>query len=458
MAESDARAEVTAPTSKDQRKHTRLVVLSGSIGQFVEFYDFVVYAYLSTTIAKLFFPSNSELSGILIVFGVYAVGFAARPLGAVVFSHLGDRHGRRGVMTAILMCMGLSTLAIGLLPTHASIGAAAGVLVIIFRLVQGFSAGAEATGSNAQVAEHAPANRRGFLVSCTYTFATIAPVVVALVVLVVTNIMSPESFESWGWRIPFLLGGVISIAGILVRRQLKESPAYLAAKSRETPHKEKVPAAEVFQGYLRPLAFVFLVAASAGLGYYLLTGFMVTYMKTSVGLTSNQALISNSIALLVGFVAAPIFALISDTVGRKPVVLTGIALVALSSVPCFMLISSGSLGSAIAGQTLFVLASSVFAGPVGILYLELFPTRVRFTGAAIGLNAAYVVFSGTAPFVSTWLVEAAGTVLAPSFYTATLALIVFVACIWMPETSKRSLTDDAAFAKQAVRPASPVVS
>lgn len=423
---------------------TRRVVTSAAIGQFVEWYDFVVYAYTASVVATLFFPADDRVASLLATFAVYAVGFVMRPFGGLLFGHLGDRLGRRGVLAVVILLMGGSTAGIGLLPTHAQIGIAAPLLLVLFRLLQGMSAGGEAMGSNALVAEHAPAHRRGLYVGFTYSFANLPAVFAALFVLLLTNIMTAEAWQSWGWRVPFLVGGVISLVGLYIRTQVDESPAFRT--TQQAQRVSRAPILTVLRDQRRPLGYAFTMAALSGLGFYTLTGYFATYLAESVGLTENASLTSNSIALTVAFVTMPLAGLASDRWGRRPVMVAGAALSALLALPAYLLASVGNLASAVAGQSLLAFALGVFFGPVGVVFLELFPTRTRYSGAAIGYNAAYVVFGGTAPLFSTWLIQVTGSLLAPAVYMTILAAAVCVVATKLPESYRASLVhaEDAA--------------
>lgn len=422
-----------------RRPRVRRVVTSAAIGQFVEWYDFTVYAYSAAVIAQLFFPAEDPVVGLLSTFAVYAVGFVMRPVGGILFGHLGDKGGRRGVLALVILLMGGATLAIGLLPTYQQIGVAAPVLLVTCRLLQGLSAGGEAMGSNSLVAEHAPTNRRGLFVGFTYSFANVPPIFAALLILLLTNVLATDAYSSWGWRIPFLVGGVISFIGLYIRRHVEESPAFEA--TREAKRVTRIPAVSVLRDHAKPLAFTFAMAALSGLGFYTLTGYFVTYLTQAVKLPSNAALLSNSIALTIAFVAMPLAGLASDHLGRKKVLAAGALLSAVVAMPAYVLAGQGTLAGAIAGQALLALALGIFFGPVGIAFLEAFPTRVRFSGSAIGYNGAYVVFGGTAPLLGVWLVERTGSLLAPAVYMAGLAALVFVAALLMPETYRRPMLD-----------------
>ncbi|MDN5916099.1 MAG: MFS transporter [Pseudonocardia sp.] len=429
-----------AAPAAPRRSPRRKVVASAALGQFVEWYDFVIYAYTASVIATLFFPQEDRVASLLATFAVYAVGFAMRPLGGVLFGHLGDRVGRRGVLAAVILLMGASTAAVGLLPTYQQIGLVAPILLVVFRLLQGLSAGGEAMGSNALVAEHAPPPRRGLYVGFTYSFANLPAIFAALFVLLLTNVLTPEVYQSWGWRIPFLLGGVISLVGLYIRWQVAESPAF--EETRSSRGVAKAPIAEVLRSHRRPLGFAFSMAALSGLGFYTLTGYFSTYLSEAVGLSKDASLVSNSIALTVAFITMPLGGLLSDRIGRRRTLMLGAALSAAFAIPAYVLASAGTLGTAIAGQALLAFALGLFFGPVGIVFLELFPTRVRYSGAALGYNAAYVVFGGTAPLLGVWLVASTGSLLAPAVYMTVVAACVLLVALRLPETYQRPLLHD----------------
>src|SRR3546814_405195 len=243
----------------------RRVLSSAAIGQFVEWYDFVVYAYTASIIATLFFPAEDRVASLLLTFGVYSVGFVMRPVGAIFFGHMGDRFGRRNVLGAIILIMGAATALIGLLPTYASVGVTAPALLILLRLIQGASAGAETAGSNSLVAEFAPHERRGFFVAFTYAFANLPAIFAALFVLFLTNSMDTETFASWGWRIPFWVAGAISLVGLYIRLRLDETPEFVALQQKEDV--ERFPVLTALREHPREIFVAFVLASLAGLGF-----------------------------------------------------------------------------------------------------------------------------------------------------------------------------------------------
>lgn len=436
-------AESTATTFASARAQThevggvRRVVTSAAIGQFVEWYDFVVYAYSAAIIARLFFPNSDPTAALLSTFAVYAVGFVMRPLGGFVFGSLGDRIGRQRVLSVVILMMGGATIAIGLLPTYAEVGLLAPVLLVVCRLIQGLSAAGETIGSNAFVAEHAPSERRGLYVAFTYSFANLPPIAAALLVLLLTNVMTGEDYAAWGWRIPFLIGGPLALVGLYIRRRVDESPAFKAMQAAKRV--ASTPLRDAVRDQKKAMGFSFALAAFSSLGFYTLAGYFVSYLTATVGLDRNAALISNSVALFVAFLAMILGGFLSDRFGRKPLLLIGLALNAVLCIPAYMLAAQGSLATAVLGQSILAVACGLFWGPLGIALIELFPTRTRYSASAVSYNLAYTIFGGTAPFLGTYLVAQSGSKIAPAVYMAVVSVAALLILAMIPETSKRSL-------------------
>ncbi|MCW4459977.1 MFS transporter [Microbacterium sp. MPKO10] len=428
-------------TSRTRLSGIRKVMAASAIGHFVEWFDFAVYAYAAPVIAAQFFPDFDATAALLSTFAVYAVGFIARPVGAFLLGALGDRYGRKRVLAAIILLMGVSTTLIGLLPTYAVIGVAAPLLLVAFRILQGLSAAGETIGSNSFVAEHSPTANRGRNVGIVYTASNLPPVIAALLVLGLTTTLAPEAYEAWGWRVPFLLGAPLAIVGLYIRTRVDESPAFI--EMRETKKVEKAPIRTVFAEHWRSMLFVFSMAAVASLGYYSLTGYFYSYMTVTIGLPSEAALISNSIALLITFVMVPVAAAISDRIGRRRMLLIAIAFSAIVALPAYMLVGLGTLGAAIAAQGLLGLALGLVFGPAGPAYVEMFPARVRYTGASISYNLAFTIFGGTAPLLATALIGWTGANIAPAWYIVAVTVLAFIVLVRMPETNRLSMSADA---------------
>ncbi|WP_176110160.1 MFS transporter [Izhakiella australiensis] len=415
----------------------RKVVTSAAIGQFVEWYDFVIYAYSATVIANVFFPGADPVAGLLAAFAAYAVGFLMRPVGGVVFGILGDRIGRRSVLALIILLMGAATVGVGLLPGYNDIGLMAPILLVVCRLVQGLSAAGESTGSNSFVAEHSPDGKRARYVAFTYSFSNVAPIFAAACVLCTINLLAPDEYESWGWRIPFLISGPLAFIGLYIRRMVDESPVYQATVSAKKVSSQ--PLRDAFRQHKTAMMFCFALSALSSLGFYTLSGYFASYLQNTVGLSANKALISNGISLLVAFIMMNIGGILADRYGRKPILITSIVLCTLLTIPAYMIAAQGTFWSAVAGQCLLAAVSGLFWGPLPITLLELFPTRTRFSASSVSLNLAYALFGGTAPYLGTWLVASSGSKIAPAVYMTVVTVLVLLVTLKIPETFRSSL-------------------
>ncbi|MDA3628342.1 MFS transporter [Saccharopolyspora oryzae] len=426
-------APTRAPSGLQKR-----VLAGGSVGQFIEFYDFTLYGLSAVTLAALFFPGASPLASMLSTFATFGVAFFVRPLGGLFFGALGDRIGRRKVLYITLLTIGFATTMIGLLPGYATIGAAAPALLVLCRLAQGFSAGGESVGAPAFVFEHAPLDKRGFWLGITLSATALPSVFGGTLIFVLSNVLSPEAFQSYGWRIPFLLALPLAFVGLWIRSRTEESPAFQQVL-RKAEGREHAPVREAFrENKVRMLQVGFVMGLTA-LGFYFLSGYFVSYLQGSGGLSREESLLANAAAMLLYAVLLPVGGIVGDRVGRKPMLLAGSLALALLAVPSFSLVTSGSLGLALLGQSLFVLCLITYGGGCYAFFVEIFTTRTRFTSAAVSYNVAYALFGGTAPFVGTYLVGRTEVPSAPGWYMAVAGLIVFVLLIAtrVPETRQR---------------------
>ncbi|MGV0746112.1 MFS transporter [Mycolicibacterium sp. XJ870] len=434
-----ATATLTQPMPEQRSSGMQKRVLAGgSIGQFIEFYDFTLYGISAVTLASLFFPGGSTLAGLLATFATFGVAFLMRPLGGLFFGALGDRIGRRKVLFITLVSIGLATALIGLLPTYASIGVAAPILLVLCRLAQGFSAGGESVGAPAFVFEHAPLDRRGFWLNVTIAATALPSVVGGTLILVLSSTMSSEAFTSYGWRIPFLLALPLAIFGVWIRAKTEESEAFKQVLAKHE-HKEYSPIRQAFrENKVRMLQVIFVMGLTA-MGFYFLSGYFVSYVQTTGDLSRNQSLLANAVAMAFYALLLPVGGIIGDRVGRKPMLIAGSAAIAVLSVPCFMLVTSGSLALAMVGQLLFVIPLCIYGGGCYTFFVEIFTTETRFTSAAISYNVAYAIFGGTAPFIGTMLVSTIGMNAAPGYYMAAAAVIVLLLLVFtqVPETRRR---------------------
>lgn len=429
-------AEDPSKLSTSQTEETgevrKAALAAGTIGNFVEWYDFAIYAYSAPVIATLFFTQSNHTAALLATFAIYGVAFFMRPLGAIIFGNMGDKVGRRNTLSVVIVLMGGSTFLMGALPTHSQIGLAAPILLLVLRLIQGFSAGGEFAGSNSFIMEYAPTQHRGFWASISSASTVIPSVFGALVVLLLTSTLSDGSYNSWGWRIPFLIGGPLALIGLYLRLRMEDTPAFL--KLERTGQVDRAPALDAIRYYRKEMLYIFALSALQGLGFYILSGYMFTYLTETVGLDSTTALLSNMAALALLTLLIPLGGLLSDRVGRRSMMFGGCAVFAFLSIPAFLLANNGGLISALLGQVLLILGIAFFAPGYTPAQAEIFPTRVRYSGNAISYNVAYAVFGGTAPLVGTYLVSTTGSNIAPAFYLVAVAVIVVFFVFVMPET------------------------
>lgn len=425
------------PLADADRTTKRKALAAASVGEFVEYYDFAIYGYLALSISANFFPSGNPTAALLSAFAVYGVAFVVRPLGGLFFGSIGDRYGRRPALTATLLLIGVSTTALGLLPTYAAIGVAAPILLLLCRLMQGFSAGGEAVGASSLALEHAPPDRRGVWNCIVIACSALPSAVAAVLVLGLSSLASEEFFDSYLWRVPFLLALPISLLALVIRLRAEESPAFVAVaqKGQVSEH----PIRDTLSQHGVKMVFVFFICSLSALGFYMLIGYFVTYMQVVAGHERHIALLSNCVALLVFAGALVAAGRLSDAVGRKPLLLYGAIAVALAGVPAFMLVGNGSVVGALLGQCLLAVVLAAYGGGSYMLFVEIFPTATRYTGAAISFNLSFALFGGTAPLISTALVDATGKSVAPGFYLVAVAVVAAIVAVFVPETGRRGL-------------------
>jgi len=419
----------------------RKVTAAAAVGNFVEWFDFAVYGFLATIIAKQFFASDDPNAALLQTFAVFAVAFALRPLGGIVFGAMGDRLGRKRVLSITVLMMAGATTVIGLLPTYASIGLLAPVLLTLTRCVQGFSAGGEYAGACAYVMEHAPNHRRGWYGSFlpVSTFSAFASA--AVIAYLLDASLSPEAMAQWGWRVPFLVAAPLGVIGLYLRWRMEETPAFrqAMAEQKESEHSPLRETLAQQKGVMLRLgAFISLTALS----FYMFTTYFATYLQVVGHLSRAQALMVSTIALLFAAGACPAAGAFTDRFGRRRTIGVTCLWVILMVFPAYWLASSGSVPAAVCGVILLAVGAVMSGVVTAALLSEVFPTRTRYTASAMTYNVAYTLFGGTAPLVATWLIGLSGSSLAPAFYLVVIALVALVGGLALPETSRVSLHDE----------------
>ena len=410
---------------------SRRAVRAAVIGNVLEWYDFAVYGYVATLISKTFFPSGDEVGALLATFGTFGLGFVARPLGGIVLGRLGDTRGRKAALLFTIFAMAIGTVGVGLIPTYASIGLAAPLLLVACRLLQGFAAGGEWGGATAFIVEWAPPGRRGFYASFQQASVAAGLVLGSGVAAGLSTWLSPQQMESFGWRILFLLGAALVPVGFYMRRNIDETPAFRAARAEPTG-----PATAPWRLAARAFGFTILWTVS----YYVILYYMPTFTQTYAGLSRSAALWSNTLGLVVLVVAVPVMGLWSDRIGRKPLLLGCCAAFAILTYPLFALMLSGaSLPGIMAIQVLFGLMIAMFSGPGPAAIAEIFPTASRSTWMSTGYSLATCIFGGFAPFIATWLIGTTGSPLSPTFYLIVAAIVSLIVIATLRETAHDDL-------------------
>ena len=415
----------------------RRVILAGGIGSAVEFYDFGVYGYLATTTASLFFPQSSAGAALLATLAVFATAFVIRPVGSVLFGHVGDRIGRRPALAFSVIAMALATFAIGLLPTAASIGTAAPLLLVVIRLVQGLSAGGELGGAATMLAEASSDRDRGLVCSVAQIGALMGLLLASGIVSMTDMLLSPDDMLAWGWRVPFLLALPTGVVGLLIRRRLEEGAAFLRIVDEGAV--AHLPIVQVFRLNSGSLLKTLGICVLVFVGYYLVYVYLTIYMQQQAHMSRAAATLSTSLTIFMAVLALPCFGLLSDRIGRRPVIAgSGISLLILP-LPMFGLINSGTIGLAVLAQVVLGLCVAAIMGVLWAAIVELFPTAVRYSGVGFAYSLAAALVGGTTPYLAAWLTHVTGNVNAPAYLLMASALVTLLTLLTMHETSGRSL-------------------
>lgn len=398
----------------------RKVMVAGSIGTLIEVYDLLIYGYLATILAQRFFPSADPTAGLLATFAILAMGSVVRPIGAVLFGHVGDRFGRRPALASSLLLMTAATVGFGLLPSYAMVGLLAPVLLVLCRLVQGLSASAELPGAMLLMLEHAPANRRGLTASINNLAVVLATACAALVSLVLAGLLSPGQLAGWGWRVAFLIAAPIGLVGLYVRTRLLDSPAFVALG--ESARQGRVPLARALGTAKRGMLLLVVWFGAQNVAGYTLSVAMPSYLVREAGLAPAEAYAANLIGVLASLGFALLGGYLIDRLPLRAVAITVMAGIAVTAVPGFLIITSfRTPGAAVIGQVL----CSIFVGPAysvgAVLAMTLFPAGIRFTAFAVPTSIAIALFGSTAPLVSTWLSAVTHSPLAPGCYLLVVA-------------------------------------
>lgn len=441
--------EVAGEAPGFSKKHSQRAVIGGTFGTALEWFDFAVYGTLSATIfPALFFPSYSENTALLASFATFGAGMVARPLGGIVFGALGDKIGRRNVLMFTLVLMGLASMAIGLLPTYAMVGILAPTLLVVLRFLQGFALGGEATGVQVLVVEHAPKAQRGLFGGILATGSPLAQSFASLTLTGLALFLSDEQFNSWGWRIPFLMGILLLVVGVIIRTKLEETPAFRESqrKAAEAAVTEEVEPQEralmvIVKNPATVIKLVLSWAASAGL-FWICVTFAVNYLTSQLGYSNDITFSLLLIANLISIPAAILGGKFSDRVGRKNMFLIGLVMQGIAAATMFPIMNSMNYPASVAIITLALCGIQTTAGVQAAFFSESLPTEQRYTGSALGMTMAGLLFGAPIPFVAAWIFQntAQGT-LALTAIALGLVIISILATLALPERHRSNLNE-----------------
>ncbi|QVM87268.1 MFS transporter [Pseudomonas lalucatii] len=425
------------------------------IGNALEWYDFIVFGFLAVVISRLFFPSESEYSSLLMATATFGVGFFMRPVGGILLGIYADRRGRKAALQLIIGMMTVSIAMIAFAPPYAAIGVAAPLLIVLARLLQGFATGGEFASATSFLIESAPANRRGLYGSWQMFGQGLAVFCGAAITALVTNGLTPEALDAWGWRIPFIIGLIIGPVGLWMRRHLSETSAFLEA--RQAP-KEKQSLARMLRNHLREVITVMGLTVCGTVGFYVILVYMPTFANRQLNLPLTDAFTAQVIAVALMTLLMPVFGALSDRLGRKALIIAATAGLLVALYPLFSWVHAApSFARLMTMQVVLCTLLAAYFGPISAAMAEQFPAGVRSTGLALAYNLAVMIFGGFAQFIVTWLIHTTGMAIAPVFYVIFAAALGLVAAFFLIDRTHEAnlaVVDDGGPVNAQTQPAS----
>jgi len=404
------------------------VIASTMIGNGLEWYDYALYGTFTALISKHFFPAGDEAVALIATFGIFAIGFLMRPLGAMFFGYIGDKFGRKNALALSILLMAFPTACIGLLPTYQSIGIWAPILLTVIRLVQGVAVGGEFGGSIVYLVEHATEKNRNFIGSLTMLSMLIGLLCGAMIATALAEFLSAEDFDNFGWRIPFILGFFIGIVGLYIRSKLDESPAFIEAK--DAGHTTDKPISDAIKQNYREILLGIGIYLAVTIPFYIQTVFMPSFMVKFLGFTTADALLIFSFSLVTMMIVAPISAIWADKRDRERLLQAILILYLLFAIPYVALLDIKDFTFAFVSQIAFSILLGAYIAPIPTLVVELFPTKTRYTGMSLACNLAAAIFGGTSPIVVTKMITATGSHFPVAYYIIAAAVVSFICLIF----------------------------
>ena len=426
MQASPTLDRVSAPIGASQR---RRAIVATVIGNGLEWFDFTVYSFFAVIIARLFFPTGDELSSLLLAVATFGVGFFMRPVGGIIIGIYADRVGRKAALSLTILLMAVGTTLIGIAPTYDQVGPFAPMLIVLARLLQGFSAGGEMGGATAFLTEYAPERERAYYSSWIQASIGVAVLLGAAVGTFVTSSLPPEALNSWGWRLPFLIGMLIGPVGYYIRHHLDETPTF-----QQTKDKTDSPLKEVLRDYPRQTAASFSMVILWTVCTYVLLFYMPTYAVKVLKVPQSSGFVAGMVGGMAILVFAPLVGRLADRFGRRILLSGSAALIFVLAWPMYVYINQvPGLFSLLVFQLVFGVLIAGYTGPILAAFSELFPAKVLSTGLSVAYNLAVTIFGGFASFIITWLIATTGSTMAPAFYVMIAAAISFAGTLLVRE-------------------------
>ncbi|WP_151710946.1 MFS transporter [Acinetobacter brisouii] len=406
--------------AESDRSTLKRVATASFIGNFVEWFDYAAYGFLATVIALVFFPGSDPVIALMSTYAIFALSFIVRPFGGIFWGYIGDKHGRKYALSWSIMIMTLATMCIALLPNYASIGLFAPFLLLLLRMIQGFSASGEYAGASNFLAEYAPENKKGLYTSLVPASTAAGLLLGSLMSAAMFAWMSESFLHEYGWRIPFLLAAPLGLIGRFIRLKLEDTPEYVA--HQKTSHKETFPIKALFTEYRQPLFRAFAIASLNATAFYLIFSYMPNYLSTELAVNKTESFISSAISLAFYIGIVFLMGKYSDRLGRNKMLAMACVGFVILTFPLFYLLSGTSFTGMIMIQLIFCSLLAMNDGSLPAYLTELFPIHVRYTGFAFSFNTANALLGGTIPLLATWLIHITGSTLAPAFILIMIAL------------------------------------
>lgn len=406
------------------------IYFSGLVGEIMEWFDFTVYGFFALVIAAKFFPSENQFVSLISAFAAFAIGFLMRPLGSIVFGHIGDIYGRKIVLSTSIFLMAIPSLIIGIMPTYETIGILAPIILILMRMLQGASVGGEHTASVIYLSELSTKENRAFSAVVPFVGTALGVLLGSLVGFGIYSMFSKSSVEEWAWRLPFIFGVAVAIVGVIIRKNLPES--YIVDKKNL-----QAPLMIVFKNHLKPFIQVFFLNLTFAVGFYTVYIYNPIWMQKFLHMSESHSLEINSIALIISIIAMLISSYLSNKVGRKPILIISTLGMSVTSVFLYEFMLSDNIYHVLLSQSTFALFIGMFMGVIGVVMVELFDKNIRMSAVSVAFNLSFAIFGGTAPMVATWLIHTSHDNLSISWYLSISSIISFFVVLTLKETYKK---------------------